>query len=79
MMTSSQRIEWVLVSVGDCAGKVVGQGLNVAALQSRLSGFMNSAKAPRESGKVPAQPAVPEPDGGWEANMSDEDRKAMGG
>lgn len=54
MMTSGQRVEWVLVSIEECNSKHVGLGLSDRDLQSRLSGFMARSRAPRESGTQPA-------------------------
>jgi hypothetical protein len=47
LMTSSQRVEWVLASVEECAAKHAGLGLNAPTLQGRLVGFMRHAKPPK--------------------------------
>lgn len=53
-MMKGTPIAWVLAAIDECADKSVGAGLSAQALQSRLVGFCNAAKRPRDVEPAPS-------------------------
>jgi hypothetical protein len=48
MMTSGQRLPWVIAAIEECAAKSVGLGLKTPELQAKLVGFMRHARRPKD-------------------------------
>jgi hypothetical protein len=58
LMTSGQRLAWLIRAIDECAGKHIGQGLKAGALQGRLDTFMRNARAPRNEVEQPVRKFV---------------------